>query len=56
MCNSSLEDLFLLVKESNEDAFDELYHRTWKKLYEIALRRLQHENKAKEVIQDLYID
>ncbi|MGB3105217.1 sigma-70 family RNA polymerase sigma factor [Sphingobacterium siyangense] len=56
MCNSSLEDLFLLVKESNEDAFDELYHRTWKKLYEIALRRLQHENTAKEVIQDLYID
>lgn len=56
MGNTSLEDLFLLVKESNEDAFDELYHRTWKKLYELAFRRLKDEGTAKEIIQDLYID
>ncbi|WP_293946975.1 RNA polymerase sigma factor [Sphingobacterium sp. UBA7249] len=56
MRNMSLEDLFLLVKESNEGAFDELYHRTWKKLYGIAVRRLQDENVAKEIVQDIYID
>ncbi|WP_104382955.1 RNA polymerase sigma factor [Sphingobacterium sp. HMA12] len=56
MRSMSLEDLFLLVKESNEGAFDELYHRSWKKLYEIAFRRLQDENIAKEIVQDIYID
>ncbi|MDR2275838.1 MAG: sigma-70 family RNA polymerase sigma factor [Sphingobacterium sp.] len=56
MRSMSLEDLFLLVKESNEGAFDELYHRSWKKLYEIAFRRLQDENVAKEIVQDIYID
>jgi RNA polymerase sigma factor, sigma-70 family len=44
------------VKESNKGAFDELYHRSWKKLYGIAVRRLQDENVAKEIVQDIYID
>jgi len=56
MSKTSLEELFLLVKNSNEEAFDELYHRTWQKLYEIAFRRLRDEDTAKEIIQDLYIE
>lgn len=56
MCNKNLEDLFLLIKESNEEAFDELYNRTWKKLYQQAFQRLRDENVAKEVIQDLYVE
>jgi len=54
MSKTSLEELFLLVKNSNEEAFDELYHRTWQKLYEIAFRRLRDADTAKEIIQDLY--
>ncbi|MFZ4861720.1 RNA polymerase sigma factor [Sphingobacterium sp. Mn56C] len=52
----SLNDLFILVKGSDKDAFDCLYRFTFKGLYELAYRKLQDEDVAKEIVQDLFVD
>jgi len=52
----SLDELFNLVKQSDESAFTELYERTWKKLFLIAKQKLKDESYAKELVQDIYID
>jgi RNA polymerase sigma factor (sigma-70 family) len=52
----NLEELFLLVKESDTGAFDILYHRTWKELYKSAYLKLKNKPLAKDIVQDVYID
>ena len=52
----SLDELFNLVKQSDESAFNELYERTWEKLYLTARQKLKDEFQAKEIVQDVYID
>lgn len=52
----SLDDLYIRVTESDREAFDHLYHQMWRKLYTVAFRKLQDENIAKDVIQELFIE
>ncbi|MBB2951683.1 MULTISPECIES: RNA polymerase sigma factor [Sphingobacterium] len=52
----SLEELYLLVKRSDVDAYNVLYERTWKGLYQHAFSRLNDELISKEIVQDVYID
>jgi len=52
----SLDELSNLVKQSDESAFNELYERTWAKLFVTAKQKLKDESHAKEIVQDIYID
>jgi len=45
-----------LVRESDNLAFDELYHRTWKKLYTHSFQKLRDEYLAKDVVQEVFVD
>jgi len=49
-------DLFLLVKESDEKAFEELYKRYWPTLFNIACKRLDSREKAEDIVQNIFID
>jgi len=49
-------DLFLLVKESDEKAFEELYRRHWPTLFNIACKRLNSREKAEDIVQNVFID
>jgi RNA polymerase sigma-70 factor (family 1) len=52
----SLDKLLQLVRESDSLAFDELYHRTWKKLYTHSFQKLRDEDLAKDVVQEVFVD
>lgn len=52
----SLDELLQLVRESDSLAFDELYRRTWKKLYTHAFQKLRDEDLAKDVVQEVFVD
>lgn len=45
-------DLLVMVKDDRMDAFEELYHRHWKKLYSFAYKRLRSKEVAEEIVQD----
>jgi RNA polymerase sigma-70 factor (family 1) len=49
-------DLFTLVKESDERAFEELYNRHWPVLFNIACKRLNSKQKAEDIVQNIFID
>lgn len=49
------QQLFLLVKEDDCRAFEELYSRHWFPLVDAAYRRLQSEQKAEDLVQDLFM-
>ncbi len=44
------------MRESDSLAFDELYRRTWKKLYTHAFQKLRDEDLAKDVVQEVFVD
>lgn len=52
----SLNELLQLVRESDNLAFYELYHRTWKKLYTHSFQKLRDEDLAKDVVQEVFVD
>lgn len=52
----NLEELFCLVQQDDDVAFDRLYQATWERLFSIAKARLKDDTLAKQVIQDVYID
>lgn len=52
----SLDKLLQFVRESDNLAFDELYHRTWKKLYTHSFQKLRDEDLAKDVVQEVFVD
>lgn len=52
----SLDELLQFVRESDNLAFDELYHRTWKKLYTHSFQKLRDEDLAKDVVQEVFVD
>ncbi|MES2455814.1 MAG: RNA polymerase sigma-70 factor [Bacteroidota bacterium] len=49
-------ELFALVTQDNESAFNALYHRYWKKMLRVAMQRLETEADAEEIIQDTFVD
>jgi RNA polymerase sigma-70 factor (family 1) len=52
----SLEELYLLVKKSDVSAYNMIYERTWKGLYQNCFSRLNDKLISKEIVQDVFID
>lgn len=54
---SAAEDRMLLhqLREGNKNALDALYRKHWKFVYNAAYKRLQHEDQAKDIAQDVFI-
>lgn len=57
MGNINLAEIGLLdrIKEGRPDAFEELFNRYWEPLYLFALKRVQSEDDAKDIVQELFI-
>ena len=54
--NETDELLFARLKDSNEKAFNVLYQRYWDKLLELAFYKLQSQEEAEEVVQQVFVD
>lgn len=50
------DELVVLLKESNEHAFKELYLRYWKQVYQSAYKKIYHKEFAEELTQNLFVD
>lgn len=50
------EDLFELLKDSDETAFKTLYNRYWERLLERAYYALNSQAEAEEIVQQIFID
>lgn len=48
--------LLSLLRKGDGQAFTAIYDRYWKLLYYIAMKRLQVENEAEEVVQEVFTD
>jgi RNA polymerase sigma-70 factor (ECF subfamily) len=48
--------LLPLLRESDEGAFTEIYHRYWDKLLVTAMHRLGNMDEAREVVQDVFFN
>ncbi len=48
------QDLLLSLSKGDEEAFSQIYNRHWKALYNMALKRLNDEEQAKDVVQDIF--
>lgn len=49
-------ELLTLLKDSDTDAFTEIYARYWKLLYYVALKRLNNTTEAEEAVQNIFMD
>ncbi|OOQ57711.1 RNA polymerase sigma-70 factor [Mucilaginibacter pedocola] len=54
--NTSDNDLFLLLAESDERALAEIYDRYWAVLYLYATKFSWHADGAEDIVQDVFID
>ena len=52
--NLSDETLLELLKNEDRLAFNILYNRYWKKLYNITNKRIKDREAAEEIVQDLF--
>lgn len=54
---SATEDslLMLQIREGNRDAFDALYRKHWRFVYNAAYKRLENYDQAKDIAQDVFI-
>lgn len=50
------EQLTALLLSDDVRAFDELYNRYWSRLYVHALKRIQEEEAARELVQDVFTE
>lgn len=50
------EQLFLLIKQHNRAAFDELYNRYWLTLFNKAYKRLRDKEACSDILQDIFAD
>jgi RNA polymerase sigma-70 factor (ECF subfamily) len=48
-------ELLAQIKDNDHFAFDVLFERYWKKLYQTALARLSDEDVAKDIVQEIFI-
>lgn len=48
--------LFSYVKEGDSNAFECLYKRYWKQLFNTAYKRIPWQEKCEEIIQEVYLD
>ena len=49
-------ELTLHLKEGEKVAFDEIYERYWKKLYNDTYKRLRRVEQVEEIVQDVFTD
>jgi len=49
------EQLFILVKQDNRKAFEEIYSRYWSYLLDYAYKPLQSRQKAEDIVQEIFI-
>jgi RNA polymerase sigma-70 factor (family 1) len=49
-------ELLNLLTEGNESAFQEIYRRYWYKLYVVAKRKVETDEDAEEIVQDIFVD
>lgn len=54
--NTADEDLVAMLNDGSESAFDLIYERYWKKLYNEAYKRLNDSSDSEEIVQDVFID
>lgn len=50
------QQLFELLQNGNSDAFDALYKKYWKKLLYRAIQKIDSQEDAEELVQDIFID
>ncbi|WP_343535098.1 sigma-70 family RNA polymerase sigma factor [Pedobacter sp.] len=48
--------LFSLLKQGDEQAFEVIYRRHWKVLFDAAYRRLPVKEKCQDIIQNIFVD
>jgi RNA polymerase sigma-70 factor (family 1) len=48
------EELVVLLREDELNAFKEIYKRYWKKLYAAAYKRLKNKELSEEIVQELF--
>ena len=49
-------ELLTKLKNSDTDAFTEIYARYWKLLYYVAFKRLKNNSEAEETVQNIFMD
>jgi len=49
------DELAALLKTDDQSAFAELYNRYWDKLFSVAFHRLEDEEEAQEVVQEVFL-
>lgn len=49
-------ELILLLQKGDETAFEEVYERYWKKLYNDTYKRLRDPEQIEEIVQDVFTD
>lgn len=54
--NAADEDLVAMLMDGSEAAFDLIYERYWKKLYNEAYKRLSDASDSEEIVQDVFVD
>jgi len=50
------EELFLLVKQGQKEAFEEIFRRCWQELLDAAYRRVKEQETAMELVQSLLVN
>ncbi|MCQ6960766.1 RNA polymerase sigma-70 factor [Mucilaginibacter sp. JC4] len=48
------EELLTSLRNDDEDAFREIYNKYWRKLYIVAANRVDNEQDAEEIVQDIF--
>lgn len=48
--------LIQLLETGDENAFQEIYKRYWYKLYTVARRKVEVQEDAEEIVQDIFVD
>src|SRR5690606_33411356 len=47
-------ELIALLKSNDQKAFEEIYHRYWKKIFAVASNKLDSLHDAEEIVQDIF--
>jgi len=54
--NATDDALVAMLMDGSEAAFDLIYERYWKKLYNEAYKRLNDSSDSEEIVQDVFVD
>lgn len=54
--NATDDELAAMLTDGSEAAFDLIYERYWKKLYNEAFKRINDCSESEEIVQDVFVD